>query len=434
LEHIPFWLQAASIVLLLLMSAFFSISETSMMALNRFRLGHLVRQGKTGARVAADLLGKTDRLLGTILLGNNLVNTLLTALVTALAIRSFGDDDATILVATTVVAFVIIVFAEIAPKIIGATYPERIALPASFVLRALMALFSPVVWLINLLVGRMLRVIGVDTSHQPSHQISLEEMRSIVLESGHFIPEKHRSILLNLFDLEHITVNDVMIPRSKIEAIDLTLEPRQLRERLSTCYHNKLPVCEGEINKVIGMLHVRRALSLLQREQFGAEDLRALLSEPYFVPSGTAVFAQLQHFQRNRQRTALVVDEYGEVQGLVTLEDIIEEIIGEFTTSMPGGGDADLDWSESGEIVVEGSALLRDLNRRLGTSFPLDGPKTLNGVILEALRDLPESSISVRFDSVVVEVLQVEDRMVRSARLHRLSPPERQPDGAEGSA
>jgi Mg2+/Co2+ transporter CorB len=434
LENIPFWLQLAAIVVLLMMSAFFSISETSMMALNRFRLGHLVRQGKSGARVASDLLAKTDRLLGTILLGNNLVNTLLTALVTALAIRTFGDDDRTILAATTVVAFLIIIFAEITPKIIGAAHPERIALPASFVLRALMGLFSPIVWLLNLMVGRMLRAAGVDTSQPASNQLSLEEMRSIVLESGHFIPEKHRSILLNLFDLERITVDDVMIPRSKIEAIDITLEPRQLRERLSTCYHNKLPVCEGEINKVVGMLHVRRALALLQREQFESDDLRSILSEPYYIPSGTAVFAQLQLFQRNRQRTALVVDEYGEVQGLVTLEDIIEEIIGEFTTSVPGGSDGELDWNEAGEVVVEGSTLLRDLNRRLGTSFSLEGPKTLNGMILEALRDLPEASISVRFDQVVVEVLQVENRMVRSARLRQLRAPDPQPEDAESLA
>lgn len=420
MESIPFWLHLLALVLLLLVSAFFSISETSMMALNRFRLGHLVRQGRAGAAVAADLLGKTDRLLGTILLGNNLVNTLLTALVTALAIRTFGDNDTVLVIATSLVAFLIIVFAEITPKIIGARHPEQIALPASHVLRALIALFSPVVWLLNLLVGRMLRAIGVDSASQAPNQLSLEEIRSIVLESGHFIPEKHRSILLNLFDLETITVDDVMIPRPRIESLDLTVSARELRAQLATCYHNKLPVCEGEINRVIGMLHVRRVLSLLEREELTADDLRPLLTEPYFVPSGTAVFAQLQHFQRNRQRIALVVDEYGEVLGLVTLEDIIEEIIGKFTTSVPGTAETDLQWDDEGAALVEGTALLRELNRDLGTRFPLDGPRTLNGLILEALRDLPVASISVRFDDVVVEVLQIEDRRVRSARLRRL--------------
>jgi Mg2+/Co2+ transporter CorB len=434
LDYLPLLLQIGAIVVLLLLSAFFSISETSMMALNRFRLGHLVRQGRAGARAAAELLGKTDRLLGTILLGNNLVNTALTALVTALAIRTFGDNDQILLIATTLVALALIIFAEITPKIIGATYPERIALPASFVLRGLMTLLSPIVWILNLLVGRLLRLVGVDPTQNATQQISLEEMRSIVLESGHFIPDKHRSILLNLFELERITVDDVMIPRARIEALDLTNDARQLREQLSTCYHNKLPVCEGEINKVVGILHVRRALGLLHREQFEVEELRSQLSEPYFVPSGTGVFAQLQLFQHNRQRLGLVVDEYGEVLGLVTLEDIIEEIIGEFTTSVPGGGDAGSSWNDQLEVVVEGSATLRELNRRLGTRFPLDGPKTLNGLILEALRDLPEASISLRFDALVVEVLQVEDRMVRRARLRQLQPVEPAAQDADRTA
>ncbi len=407
-------------VLLVLISAFFSIAETSMMALNRFRLGHLVRQGKRSARLTAKLLGKTDRLLGTILLGNNLVNTLITTLVTALAIHAFGSDDSVLLVATTLVALVLIIFAEITPKVIGATYPERIALPASYALSVLMHLFSPVVWAINLVVSRLLRLVGVRPDQQEPTRLSLDEMRTIVLESGHFIPQKHRSILLNLFDLERITVDDVMIPRKRIEALDLATSETGLREQLATCYHNKLPVFEGEINRVVGMLHVRRALGLLQRDSFGTEEIRQLLIDPYFVPSGTAVFRQLQFFQETRQRIGLVIDEYGEVLGLITLEDIIEEIIGEFTTTAPGGPESDLRWNEAGEVMVEGGAPLRELNRRLGTSFPLDGPRTLNGLILEALQDLPESSASLRFGPIVVEILQVEDRMVRNARLKLL--------------
>jgi Mg2+/Co2+ transporter CorB len=246
-------------------------------------------------------------------------------------------------------------------------------------------------------------------------------MRTIVLESGHFIPQKHRSILLNLFDLERIAVDDVMIPRNRIEALDLATGETGLREQLATCYHNKLPVFEGEINRVVGILHVRRALGLLQREGFDSNDVRELLVEPYFIPSGTPVFRQLQFFQENRQRVGLVVDEYGEVQGLITLEDIIEEIIGEFTTTAPGGSEAGLRWDEAGEILVDGSISLRELNRRLGTSFPLDGPRTLNGLVIEALQDLPESSVGLRFGPVIVEILQVEDRLVRSARL-RLMP------------
>ncbi|MBM3406045.1 MAG: DUF21 domain-containing protein [Betaproteobacteria bacterium] len=423
MDAIPLWLALIALVVLVLVSGFFSIAETSMMALNRFRLGHLVRQGRRSARLAASLLGQTDRLLGTILLGNNLVNTAITAIVTALAIKAFGHSDTVLMIATAAVALVLIIFAEITPKVIGATWPERVALPAAYPLRVLMTLFTPAVWGINLIVGRMLSVVGIDPRAPQQTRLSLDEMRTIVLESGHFFPAKHRSILLNLFDLERITVDDVMIPRSRIEALDLATGETGLREQLATCYHNKLPVFEGEINRVVGILHVRRALGVLQREQFDATQLRELLVEPYFIPSGTAVFTQLQFFQENRQRVGLVVDEYGEVLGLVTLEDIIEEIIGEFTTTTPGGGDSALHWDEAGEVVVDGSVTLRELNRRLGTRFPLEGPRTLNGLILEALQDLPGSSVGLRFGPVVVEIQQVEDRLVRSARLRLLPEP-----------
>ncbi len=428
METIPFWLQLLSLLLLLLLSAFFSISETAMMALNRFRLGHLVREGRRGAQLASRLLGQTERLLGTILLGNNIANTALTAIVTAMAIRYFGDDDRVIVVATTLVALLLIVFCEITPKVIGATFPEHIALPASYPLNVLMRVLAPVVWAVNLIVGRLLRLAGVQPQGQMAPSVSLEELHTIVLESGGFMPPKHRSILLNLLGLEQVAVDDVMVPRHRIEALDLATDPRGIREQLATCFHNKLPVFEGEINRVVGMLHVRRALGLLQHESFDAGDLRAILTDPYFVPSGTPVFRQLQFFQENRQRIALVVDEYGEVLGLVTLEDIIEEIIGEFTTTAPGG-DSALQWVDD-EATVDGSAPLRELNRRLGTGFPLDGPRTLNGLLLETLRELPEASVSVRFGSLVVEIQQIEDRLIRMVRLRRL-PAEPLPHAAD---
>ncbi|MGD9945950.1 MAG: HlyC/CorC family transporter [Burkholderiaceae bacterium] len=421
MDTIPLWMQLLGLVLLLALSAFFSISETAMMALNRFRLGHLVREGRRGARQAAQLLGQTDRLLGTILLGNNVANTALTAIVTAMAIRYFGHDESVIAIATTLIALVLIVVCEITPKIIGATYPERIALPSSYPLSLVMRLAWPLVWAVNLVVSRLLRLFGIRADRPQAAQLSTEELRTIVLEAGGFMPPKHRAILLNLFDLERITVDDVMVPRHRIEALDLAADERQLREQLTTCFHNKLPVFEGEINRVVGLLHVRRALGLLQRAHFDADDLRALLSEPYFVPSGTPVFRQLQFFQENRQRVALVVDEYGEVLGLLTLEDIIEEFVGEFTTSAPGG-DAGPSWGDGAEALVDGAAALRDLNRRLGTDFPLDGPRTLNGWLLETLRTLPDGPASVRHGNLVVEVAQIENRLIRRARLRRLEP------------
>jgi Mg2+/Co2+ transporter CorB len=427
-ENIPFWAQLLALLALLCVSAFFSIAETSMMALNRYRLGHLVKQGRRGAALAASLLRQTDRLLGTILLGNNVANTALTAIVTAIAIRQFGDDDRTLLVATTAVALLIIVFCEITPKVIGATYPERIALPSSFVLNALMKVFSPAVWTINLFVGRLLALMRIDTGREAA-RMSTEELRTIVLESGAFMPQKHRAILVNLFELEDITVDDVMIPRHRIESLDIATSEEVIRQQLATCYHNKLPVHEGEVNRIVGVLHVRRALSLLSRDSFDAQELREQLSPPYFVPSGTPVFTQLQFFQENRQRMAMVVDEYGEVLGLVTLEDIIEEIIGEFTTSAPGG-ESGLRWSDEDEVVVEGSVPLRQLNRRLGTDFPLDGPRTLTGLVLEALRDLPEGAVSLRLGGVAVEVIQIQDRTIRSLRLRRIAAAGRPADRA----
>lgn len=419
MESLPLWAQLSALFVLLLLSAFFSISETSMMALNRHRLSHLVNKGRRGAKLATELLGQTEKLLGTILLGNNVANTALTAIVTSLAISHFGNNDRVVLMASTVVALLIIIFCEITPKVFGATYPERIALPASGVLKALMTIAAPFVWAVNLIVRVLLLAIGVRTGAGPETRLSTEELRTIVLDSGQFMPHKHRSILLNLFDLEHITVDDVMAPRSRIEALNLDATEAELRDQLTTCYHNKMPVYEGEINRVVGMLHIRRALSLLQRESFNSADIREVLSEPYFIPSGTPVFKQLQFFQENRQRLGMVVDEYGEVLGLVTLEDIIEEIVGEFTTTGPGR-DTGLEWEEDDTVMLEGTAILREINRRLGTRFPVDGPRTLNGLLLEALQELPEADVSVRFGNVIAEITQIENRTIRSVRLHRL--------------
>jgi Mg2+/Co2+ transporter CorB len=419
LDSIPLWAHAVALIVLLLVSAFFSIAETSMMALNRFRLKYLEQQGSRTAARASALLRQTDRLLGTILLGNNLVNTALTALVTALAIRQFGNDDTVLLIATTVVAFLIIVFCEVTPKVVGATYPEKIALPASLLLQFLMRLFSPAVWFVNQISGFVLRVLRIDTNSVGEARLSTEELRTIVLESGKFMPEKHRGILVNLFDLEHITVDDVMTVRSKVEALDIDTSEEGIRSQLATCYHNKLPVYEGELNRVVGILHVRRALGMLAREHFDVQDLRELLTEPYFIPSGTPVFAQLQFFQDTKKRLGLVIDEYGEVIGLVTLEDIIEEIIGEFTTSTPGGTTVSA-WDENNEVILDGLTSLREVNRRYDLDFPLDGPRTLNGLLLEQLQELPEGAVSMRLGDVAAEVVTLQGRTIRTVRLKRL--------------
>ncbi len=421
MDVIPLWIQILALVVLLALSAFFSISETSMMALNRYRLKALVRAKRRGAATAARLLSRTDRLLGMVLIGNNLLNAATSALVTAIAINEFGNNRQTLIIATSLVAFLIVVFAEITPKVIGATFPEPIALALAFILKPLAYLFQPLVWVANLFTSFVLKLLRLSSrGDENTPRLSREELRGIVLESGHFIPKKHTSILLNLLDLEAVTVSDVMTPRAQLESIDLDDPISVVTERISTSYHNKLPVYEGEINKILGILHVRKVVSLLAEGPLTRESVEAILSEAYFVPAGTSVTMQLQYFQEQRQRMAVVVDEYGEVQGLVTLEDIVEEIVGEFTTSLPRSDVHPLDWEDDGTALLDGKIALREINRRLGLSFPLDGPNTLNGLILEELQEIPDASVALKIGNCAIEIIQVQNQTVRLAKLTRL--------------
>jgi Mg2+/Co2+ transporter CorB len=428
LNSVPLWAQLLALVFLILCSAFFSISETSLMAANRHRLRHLAKRGSKLAITTLWLVERIDKVLALILIGNTVVNALVAALVTAMAITAFGNDDRVITIATGVVAFLLIIFAEIVPKVIGATYPERIILPASFILKILLAIGKPLVWFVNLFVSGVFKLFRIKTgANAPEQRLSPEELRSIVLEGGNFIPQKHKSILLNLFDLETISVEDVMTPRAQIEALNLSVPVEEIKHQLVTCYHNKLPVYEGEINKIAGILHMRKAVALLSQEQeLTVEHFRALLIEPYFIPQDTGVFTQLQYFQENHERLGIIVDEYGEVQGLVTLEDIIEEMIGEFTTSTPGATRADnFRWDEHGQCLLEGTTALRDINKRLGLELPLDGPKTLNGLLLELLQDIPEANVSVKFPKCIIEIIQVQNHAIKVVKLIRRTPKSR---------
>jgi Mg2+/Co2+ transporter CorB len=425
LDTVPFWAQLLALAFLILCSAFFAMAETALMAANRYRLRHMAKHGSRRAITTLWLLDRTDKLLSLVLIANTLINAMATALVTAIAIDSFGHDDNVITISTAVVAFLLIVFAEISPKVIGATFPEKIALPTSMVLKPLMALSKPVIWFVNLFVSLVLKLFRIKAgAHAHEARLSPEELRSIVLEGSNFFPQKHKSILLNLFDLETISVEDIMTPRSQIEALNLELPVDEIKRELTTCYHNKLPVFEGEINRVVGILHVRKAVALLnQEEELTVEHFRSLLTTPYFIPQDTGVFTQLQYFQENKERLGIIVDEYGEVQGLVTLDDIIEEMIGEFTTSMPGAARADsFGWTEQGECLLEGATALRDINKRLGLNFPLDGPKTLNGMLLELLQDIPEAPISIKVGNCIIEVVQVQNQSIKVVKLIRPDP------------
>lgn len=421
MDTVPIWAQALFLAVLILLSALFSMSETALMAANRHRIRHMAKRGSKAAALTLWLLERTDKVLSLILIVNTLINALTTALVTAIAISAFGNSEEVLTIATAAVAFLLIVFAEIVPKVIGATYPERIALPLSYMLKPLMAFSRPLLWFVNLFVAVLLKALRIKNAGNRDHRVSPEELRSMVLEGGDFIAKKHKSILLNLFDLEKISVEDVMTPRAQIEALNLSLPVEEIKHQLTTCYHNKLLVHDGEINQIVGILHVRKAIALLnQEEELTIEHFRELLSEPYFIPEETDLFTQLQYFQENHERLAVIVDEYGEVQGLVTLEDIIEEMIGEFTTSMPGAARADqFGWNANGECLLEGGTTLRDINKRLQLNFPVDGPKTLNGMLLDYLRDIPEANVALKINDCVIEIVQVQNQAIKVVKLIR---------------
>ena len=420
MDDTPLTWKLVLLAALLVVSAFFSIAETSMMAINRYRLKALVRLGNRGAKLASDLLGRTDKLLGVILLGNNLVNAAAATLVGVITIEFFGDDRVALGLGTLAVTFLILVFSEITPKVVGAAYAERVALPVSYLLGPLLRVLYPIVWFVNLFVSSLLFILRINPeAGGHSHRLTMEELRSMVLDSGQFMPKKHQSILMNLFDLESITVEDVMTPRAQIEAIDLEAPIEHITGQLASSYHTRLLVYRGELGNIAGILHLRRVLRPMQAGELDVAALESELAEAYFVPAGTPAFTQLQYFQENRQRMALVVDEYGELQGLVTLEDIIEEMIGEFTTTTPVKS-ARIQWTvDDGRksALVEGGSTLRDINRKLGLALPLDGPKTVNGLLLEYLQDIPESGVSVKIAGVPIEIVQTQDRVVKTVRI-----------------
>ncbi len=408
-----------ALAVLLVLSAFFSIAETAMMAFNRYRLKHLVARSDSGAARVAELLKRTDRLLGGILIGNTLVIAAASTLSSLVAVRFLGHDKLAYAIGTLVISFLIIVFAEITPKVIGATFPERTALILSYPIKLTLRVLDPAAWFVNLFVGPLLWMLRVRTGgNADAPKLSTEEIRTLVLESSSFMPKKHLAILLNLFDVGAVTVQDIMVPRARIESIKLEDDIETIAHQLATSYHQRLPVFRDALGEVVGVLHLRRVLAPLRDGVLDQALLESLVVQPYFVPATTPVLAQLQYFQENRERMALVVDEYGELMGLVTLEDILEEIIGKFTTSLPTAGGT-LAWDERGTAAAEGTTPVRELNRSLGLALPTDGPKTLNGLILEHLQDIPEADVSIKIGNVPMEIVHAQGRTVKTVRIFR---------------
>ncbi|HET7400782.1 MAG TPA: CNNM domain-containing protein [Usitatibacter sp.] len=416
-DPIPLGWLFVALGALLLCSGFFSMSETCMMALNRYRLKHLVREGNRGARLASGLLERTDELLAFILAGNTIINAATTILVAEICRRLFGEGEYVLMIATAAASFVILIFAEILPKILGATHSETIAMGASYILGPLIRITRPLMWIVNVFVRALLKLLRVRQAGEHSADpLSMEELRTLVLEGGKFIPKKHQSIFLNLFELEDMTVDDTMTPRGQIEYIDLADDIDDVRAALATTHHTRLVVCEDGLDNAVGILHVRRVLGVTRREQIDADGIRAIMREAYFVPEGTPLLNQLTNFQETQRHMGLVVDEYGEILGLVTMKDILEEIVGEFTSAAIGSS-ALFHMEADGSVIADGACSLRVLNRKAGFTFPLDGPKTINGLLLEQLEDIPEAGTAIMLADHPVEILQVQDRMVKVVKI-----------------
>ena len=398
----------------LVCSAFFAGSETALMSLNRYRLRHLARAGHKGAIVAEKLLKRPDRLIGLMRLGDTLANVVATSLVTLIALRIGGD--AAVAVAGGLLIFCLLVFSEITPKTLAALYPERFGFPAAFVYVPLLKLFWPLVWFVNVFTNGLLRLMGVRSDEAPLQSMSSEELRSVVAEAGALIPKRHQRMLLSILDLEQITVEDIMVPRNEISGIDIEQEWDELVRQLHGSQHTRLPVYEGSIDHVLGFLHARQALHLLSQADADKESLRRMLREAYFVPEATSLQRQLLNFQTAKRRIGLVVDEYGDIQGLVTLEDILEEIVGEFTSD-PAAQQRDIYKEDEQSMLLNGSASVRALNRALQLKLPTDGPKTLNGLILEFLETIPQPGTAFKLAGHAFEIVQTSDNAVKTVRL-----------------
>ncbi|AGA90691.1 putative Mg2+ and Co2+ transporter CorB [Thioflavicoccus mobilis 8321] len=403
-----------SLLLLLVLSAFFSGSETALMTINRYRLRHLADHGHRGARLAQALLERPDRLIGLVLLGNNFVNILASSLATIIALRIGGDNA--IAIAAGLLTMVILIFAEVTPKTLAALDPERIAYPAAYVYTPLIKVFSPLVWSVSIIANNLLRTLGVEPAGPPNQTLSREELRTVVSEAGAMIPERSRDMLLAILDLEGATVEDIMIPRHEVEGIDLQDSDEDIIRTIRNAGYSRLPLFDGGVDNVVGLLHLRHVLSLMrEREDFSKEHLREVCYPPYFVPEGTRLYQQLINFQREKQRVALVVDEYGDFLGLITLTDLLEEIVGEFTTD-PADRIPEIVHQADGSVLIDCGIAVRDLNRVLRWKLPTQGPKTLNGLILEYLETIPETGTSLKLNGHVLEIIQTGDNAVKTVR------------------
>lgn len=402
------------LLFLIIISGYFSSSETAMMTLNRYRLRHKVNQKNKGAIRVDSLLRQPDRLIGIILIGNNFVNILASSIATIIAIRLWGESG--IFMATIALTIIILIFAEVTPKTIAAVHPEKIAYPSSIILTPLLRVFYPLVWMLNGVSNTLVKILGFDINDADSHHLSSEELRTVVDESGAKIPVQRQSMLLNVLDLEKVTVSDIIVPRNEVVGIDLDDNIDEIMQLISNCQHTRLPVYSKDLNNVVGIFHMRSAARFIEMREVNKAELLQLTKESYFVPETTPLHTQLVNFQKQKRRIALVVDEYGDVQGIVTLEDILEEIVGNFTTNLSEETD-DIHPQEDGTFLIDGSANIREINRALSWNLPIDGAKTINGLLTEMLENIPDNNVGIRLPFHCAEIIQVKDNMVKTVRI-----------------
>ncbi len=409
------------LLILIIISGYFSSSETAMMALNRYRLRHLVKRKHKGAIRANKLLEQPDRLIGIILIGNNFVNIFASAIATIIAVRLFGD--AGILIATIILTIVILIFSEVTPKTIAAVHPEKVAFPFSLPLVFLLRVFHPLVWLVNTVSNYLVRLLGFDIDDSDGDHLTKEELKTVVYESSTHLPVRHQNMLVNILDLEKVSVSDIMIPRNDVVGIDIEDSVDTIMQTIVNSHHTRLPVYKENLNNVLGFLHMRNTAKLIHLDEVNKAELMQLTRESYFAHESTTLHTQLINFQKKKRRIAMVVDEYGDVQGIVTLEDILEEIVGNFTTSMADETD-EIHPQKDGSYLIEGSANIREINRALDWDLPTIGAKTLNGLLTEFLENIPENNVGIELPYYRAEVIQVKDNMIKNVRMWYHNPDE----------
>lgn len=402
---------------LIVISGYFSGSETGMMALNRYRLKHLASQGHRGAKRVEKLLNRPDKLIGLILIGNNLVNILASAIATIIGMRLYGD--AGVAISTGALTLVILVFAEVTPKTLAALYPEKVSFTSSILLSLLMKVMAPLVWFVNIITNGFIRILGLSSKRDGEDSLNSAELRTVVNEAGGLIPKRHQDMLLSILDLEHVTVNDIMVPRNELTGININDDWKSIVRQLTRSPHGRVVLYRDQIDEVVGILKLRDAFRfMLEKNEFNKEMLLRAADEVYFIPESTPLNVQLLKFQRNKERIGLIVDEYGDIDGLITLEDILEEIVGEFTTSMSANSSDEIIPQADGSFMIEGSANVRDINKYLRWNMPTDGPRTLNGLILEQLEDIPQTQLSVNVADHEMEIIDVEENRIKLVKVY----------------